>query len=178
MKVYYDSEFLERGSDKPVSLISIAFVAEDGRELYLVDKNAPWDEINNHAWLVANVLPYLEHEQAHWCTKEEMKDIVYNFLMAPLLTNKKSWPELYAWYSSYDHLMLAQIFGTMLDFPNGVPMYTHDVRSLADWFGVKSWPKQVGGNHCALDDARHLRKIYDHILEVGTLKLQPNSGKN
>jgi hypothetical protein len=177
MKVWYDSEFLERGPEYPIELISIAFVAEDGRELYLVNTDAPWDAIHVHPWLEANVVPYLEHDQALWADRASMKEEINDFLLGHP-RYKYDWPELYAWYSGYDHVVFAQIFGTMLNLTPGIPMYTHDVRSMADWFGVKSWPKQVGNNHCALDDARHLRKIYDHVLEVGALKLQPNSGKN
>lgn len=168
-KVFYDTEFLERGSNFPIDLISIGMVREDGAELYLINKDAPWLEINKHEWLMKNVVPYLESGTGVWMPKAEMRKPIYDFLMEPMLTNKKDWPELYAWYASYDHVCLAQIFGRMIDMPPGLPMYTHDVRSLADWFGVKSWPKQSEGNHDALEDARHLRKVYNHIVETGSL---------
>lgn len=179
MRIWYDTEFLERGPDFPIELISIAFVAEDGRELYLVNMDAPWDAIHAHPWLEANVVPYLEHEQALWSTREGMQQEILNFMFGNM-KNRHDYPELLAWYSGYDHVVFAQIFGTMLNLPAGIPMYTHDVRSMADWFGVKSWPKQVGGNHCALDDARHLRVIYDHVIETGKLNAEKkaSNGKN
>ena len=57
MRVYYDCEFLDDGSS--ISLISIGMVAEDGREYYAVNSDAPWDRIKQHDWLVRNVLPPL-----------------------------------------------------------------------------------------------------------------------
>ena len=169
MKIWYDTEFLEDG--ETIMFISMGMVAEDGRELYLINDEADWDRVRKHEWLMANVYPHLENEQALWVDKKQAQIEIYNFLMG-VRKNRKDFPELFAWYSSYDHVVLAQIFGTMLDLPAGIPMYTHDVRSMADWFGVKSWPKQVGGNHDALEDARHLRKVYDHIVETGKLKIE------
>lgn len=179
MRTYYDTEFLERGSGFPIDMISIGMVREDGAELYLVDKNAPWLEINKHEWLMANVMPHLDNDNAQWLSKAEMQPIVYNFLMEGRTNNPKTWPELFAWFSAYDHLVLSQIFGRMIDLPAGLPMYTHDVRSMVDWFEVKSWPKQVGGNHDALEDARHLKKVYDHVIEVGKINAEKkNQGKH
>lgn len=169
-KIFYDTEFLEEGDQSPLMFISIGMVAEDGRELYLINDEADWSKVRAHEWLNANVMPFIDkNENALWVDKTQAQFEIYQFLMSTR-KNRKDWPELYAWFSSYDHVILAQIFGRMIDLPAGIPMYTHDVRSMADWFGVKSWPKQVGGNHDALEDARHLRKVYDHILEVGKLK--------
>lgn len=180
IKVWYDTEFHERGPDYPVELLSIGMVREDGEELYLINLEADWDAVHENEWLEKNVIPCLDNdEKGLWSTRDEMAKLIYNFLMGPgARKNNKDWPELFAWYSSYDHVVLAQIFGRMIDFPRGVPMYTHDVRSLADWFGVKSWPKQSDGNHNALADAKHLRKIYDHIIETGSLQMIKTSGKN
>lgn len=177
MKIWYDTEFLEEGDQSPLMFISIGMVREDGAELYLINDECDWDKVRAHEWLNANVVPHLDNEQALWVDKKQAQIEIYNFLMGAR-KNRNDWPELFAWYASYDHVILAQIFGRMIDFPRGIPMYTHDVRSMCDWFGVKSWPKQVGGNHDALEDARHLRKIYDHVLATGTLGSTPKSGKN
>ena len=55
MRYFYDTEFLEDG--RTIDLISIGIVAEDGRELYLVNANAPWSRIRRHDWLMDNVVP-------------------------------------------------------------------------------------------------------------------------
>lgn len=175
--IYYDTEFLERGPNYPIELISIGMVREDGAELYLINDDAPWNLIHEHEWLEKNVVPHLENEQALWADQKIMRREVYSFLMG-WKTKHNQWPELFAWYSAYDHVCLAQIFGRMIDLPVGIPMFTHDVRSMADWYGVKSWPKQTEGNHNALEDARHLRKVYNHIMEVGKLSTEKLAPKN
>ena len=53
----YDCEFLEDG--KTIELISIGIVADDGRDYYAVNRDAPWKRIKKHEWLVANVVPSL-----------------------------------------------------------------------------------------------------------------------
>lgn len=57
MNIYYDTEFLEDGAT--ISLISIGMVAEDGREYYAINHDAPWERISKHTWLMSNVVPGL-----------------------------------------------------------------------------------------------------------------------
>ncbi len=60
MKVYYDTEFWERGPGHPIEFISIGMVAGDGRELYLINSEAPIADIaGQHPWLRDNVLNQL-----------------------------------------------------------------------------------------------------------------------
>ncbi|PRA13316.1 hypothetical protein CQ010_01330 [Arthrobacter sp. MYb211] len=74
-------------------------------------------------------------------------------------------PELWAWYSAYDHVVLAQLFGPMILMPKGIPMYTNDVRSLSEWTGVLRLPRQQDGAHNALADARHVKTMHNHIVK-------------
>jgi DNA polymerase III epsilon subunit-like protein len=53
----------------------------------------------------------------------------------------------------------------MLDLPEGVPMFTNDVRSLVDLTGVRNLPRQAGGLHDALADARHVKALHEHITQ-------------
>jgi hypothetical protein len=61
MKYWYDCEFLEDG--RTIDLISIGIVAEDDRELYLVNEKAGrgklYNRIRQHPWLMSNVVPHL-----------------------------------------------------------------------------------------------------------------------
>src|SRR6266545_3223216 len=62
MKIFYDTEFLEDG--RTIELISIGMVADDGRELYLVNEAIAtdprlYDRICRDGWLMANVIPHL-----------------------------------------------------------------------------------------------------------------------
>lgn len=159
MKYFYDTEFLEDG--KTIDLISIGIVAEDGREYYAVNADMPVDRIRKHEWLMANVIPQLPFSgDDEWKPKAQIRDEVAAFVLAG------SQPELWAWFSAYDHVVLAQLFGTMLDLPEGIPMFTNDVRSLVDWTGVDRLPAQGNGVHDALADARHVKQMFEHIVRV------------
>lgn len=159
MKYFYDTEFHEDGHT--IDFISIGIVAEDGREYYAVNKDADWDRIAEHQWLMWNVVPHLPCA-AEWKPKEQIRDEVKDFL----LIDRQPDPELWAWFSACDHVVLAQLFGTMMDLPSGIPMYTNDVRSLVDWTGVDRLPKQDGALHDALADARHVKDMYEHIIKA------------
>ena len=155
MKYFYDTEFLEDGHT--IDLISIGIVAEDGREYYAVNQDAGWGRIAFNDWLCANVVPHLP-EYAEWKSKAQIRNEVAEFLLSG------STPELWAWYSAYDHVALAQLFGTMMDLPEGVPMYTNDLRSLIDWVGITALPQQKSGVHDALEDARHLKASFEYVM--------------
>lgn len=155
MKYFYDTEFLEDG--ETIDLISIGIVAEDGREYYAVNLNADWPRISRHQWLSKNVFPQLP-DASTWKPKNQIRDEVKAFLLATPNT------ELWAWFSAYDHVVLAQLFGRMIDLPDGIPMYTNDVRSLVDLTGIDQLPKQKSGAHDALQDARHVKTMHEHIM--------------
>ncbi len=151
MKYFYDTEFLEDGTT--IDLISIGIVAEDGREYYAVSEDMPVDRIRKHEWLMKNVFPHLPFS-GDWKPKEQIAAEVKEFLLASTA------PELWAWYCAYDHVVLAQLFGPMIDLPEGIPMYTHDLRAFVDYLPDSSLPKQSGGAHDALEDARWVKQAH------------------
>ena len=160
MDIDYDTEFLEDG--KTIELISIGMVREDGAEYYAVAEDAPWDRILQHQWLCENVLPSLPGVGAGWYwhidtthkavkPKAKIAEEVAAFLL------EKGKPELWAWYGAYDHVALCQLWGRMIDLPEGVPMWTNDIRQEAHRLGNPRLPEQPAGAHNALMDARHNR---------------------
>lgn len=52
----------------------------------------------------------------------------------------------------------------MIDVPAPIPQFTNDVRSLAGWAGITKLPMQPTGIHDALQDARHVKRMHDHII--------------
>jgi hypothetical protein len=169
MKIFYDTEFLEDG--KTIELISIGMVAEDGRELYRVREDAPWRRIKQHEWLMANVVPHLPQPHGDWILhmpkswpidfhdsrvkkKAIVADEVRDFIQATPNA------ELWAWYGAYDHVVLAQLFGKMIDLPDGVPMWTNDLKQEVHRRGNPELPKQESAEHDALADARWVRDAY------------------
>lgn len=181
MKYFYDTEFLEDG--KTIDLISIGIHAEDGREFYAVSNEFDTRRVARHNWLMSNVMNSIDHEQF----------IVYDFDGSPAVrdiyvTDEHAmsrarialdimgfvgWdrkPEFWAWYSAYDHVVLAQLWGIMLNLPGLIPMYTNDIRTLVDLARLKpgDLPKQAEGHHNALADARQNKVRYDFLMEILT----------
>jgi hypothetical protein len=175
MKIFYDTEFIEDG--KTIELISIGMVAEDGRELYRVREDAPWRRIKKHDWLMANVVPHLPQPHGDWINqmpkswpidfhdsrvkkKAIIADEVREFIQATPNA------ELWAWYGAYDHVVLAQLFGPMIDLPQGVPMWTNDLKQECVRRGDPSLPKQESTEHNALADARWVRDAYVWLADL------------
>lgn len=172
MKIFYDTEFLEDG--KTIELISIGMVA-DGREYYAVNRNMPVDRIRNHRWLMDNVVPHLP--QHPFADPDELFNTADPVVKHPKVIAREvsefilatPEPELWAWYGAYDHVALAQLFGRMLDLPDGVPMWTNDLRQEAHRLGNPEMPGQVGAEHNALADARHNAKMARHLERLASM---------
>ncbi|OPG13682.1 3'-5' exoribonuclease [Microbispora sp. GKU 823] len=175
MKIYYDTEFLEDG--RTIELISIGMVAEDGRELYAVNADMPFDRVVRHDWLYENVVPSLPIDPCppgHRCSSQgrghldlhdpdvrsraQIARMVESFILATPDV------ELWAYYGAYDHVALCQLWGRMIDLPNGVPMFTCDLMQEVSRLGNPRLPEQAEGEHNALADARHNRLIGEFLI--------------
>jgi hypothetical protein len=75
-------------------------------------------------------------------------------------------PQLWAWYGAYDHVALCQLWGRMIDLPDGVPMWTNDLKQECERLGNPEVPQQAAGEHNALADARHNRVIAEFLAGV------------
>lgn len=174
MKIWYDTEFLEDG--RTIELISIGMVAEDGREYYAVSADMPIKRIIRHDWLMANVVPslpivrhdgirplskpFLDHAHPDVKERASIATDVRRFIQATPDV------ELWAWYGAYDHVALCQLWGAMVDLPEGVPMFTNDLKQEALRLGDPQMPEQEHGLHNALADARHLRVMDEHLERI------------
>ncbi len=74
-------------------------------------------------------------------------------------------PQLWAWYGAYDHVVYAQLFGRMIDLPDGLPRFTCDLKQEAERLGNPRVPEQETGQHDALEDARHNRVIAQFLAD-------------
>lgn len=179
MRYFYDCEFLEDG--KTIEPISIGIVAEDGRELYLVNRDAPWRRIKKNEWLMTNVVPKLPQPHGDWILhmpkswpidfhngaikpKAAIAEQVERFLLDDGLDARDM--ELWADYGAYDHVMLCQLFGPMIALPRGIPMFTNDFQQELRRVGNPPLLEQAAGLHNALDDARHLKACFDALAEA------------
>lgn len=177
-RYFYDTEFIEDG--KTIDLISIGIVCEDGREYYA--QSVEFDPLKANSWVQSNVLKRLSTcprtqktlmmDIAHhynkgkcvdpgclWRTREQIK----NEILAFMDVAKYGKPELWAYYADYDHVVFCQLFGTMMDLPEGFPMYTLDLKQFCDMTGNPQLPKQGKGEHNALSDARWNKRVWDFL---------------
>lgn len=176
MRISYDTEFYEDG--KTIDLISIGMVREDGKEYYAVSNEFNTARVINHPWLMENVMTSIDHVLVY----SPLDGIPYDFVVTDAAAKSREqikkdileftadvWPELWSWYGAYDHVALCQLFGRMIDLPSRLPMFTHDIKQEQKRLKLPndSLPRQVGGNHNALEDARHHMRMFEYIKALG-----------
>jgi hypothetical protein len=157
MKYFYDTEFIEDG--KTIDLISIGIVAEDGREFYA--ESLECDHGKASEWVKENVLRHLRWPPHQRLMKWRIRDLVREFCDP----ERYGQPEFWGYYADYDHVVLCQLFGTMMDLPKGWPMLTLDIRQWSDALGNPALPKQEGIAHDALADARWHKQMWDFLAD-------------
>lgn len=172
MRVFYDAEFNERGRELPIQLVSIGFVAEDGRELYLINEEC-LSSVLRSPWLLLNVVPSLPIRNdisgpnfiAEWDREHpdyphvRSMEAIGQYMQAFLTSTPDL--ELWAYYGAYDHVVMAQVFGAMPDLPSGVPMWTHELMQLIEAHPDVELPPQPVLSHHAMSDARWNRDAYE-----------------
>lgn len=158
MNFFLDTEFAETGGWKTptIDLISIALVAEDGREFY-----AESNDFNIHhcdQWVRDNVVAKLGPEKQR-ISREAIRDGVIAFL--------GSEPVIWGFYADYDWVVFCWLFGKMINLPKGYPMFCRD---LQQWYiqlgkpeGVK--PPDPANAHNALVDAKWTFDFYKNLVE-------------
>ena len=173
-KYFYDCEFNENG--KTIELISIGFISEDGRRLYLENLDVDLSKVN--PWVKQNVIPHLWHKQKDKTKFNEwsLNDMNSGGLMPKkyMVHDIKSFcniskygkPEFWGYYSAYDHVVLCQIFGTMMELPEGYPKYTNDLKQLAVSLGDPKLPDQNSTEHNALADAEWNKEVYSFLMSL------------
>ncbi len=156
MRYFLDAEFIESGPRRPLFLMSLGIVAEDGRELYVVNRDCPLDLSNN--WVKENVIPHLQPEgnSEHL---SGIRQLVLEFC------DRKQYgdPIFFGWYADYDWVTFCQIFGTMMDLPAGFPMYCRDLKQTCDELGNPLLPPQASQKHNALHDARWNKQVWEFL---------------
>lgn len=161
--IAYDCEFIEDGTT--IGLISIGLVADTGDELYRVSNSFDRRAVVAHPWLLAHVVPGLPFRRAddtlvHAPLHPDYQAIRPKRMIADDVAGFiRSFPDpqLWGWYSAYDHVALAQLWGPMIALPKGIPMFTCDLRQEAERLGNPALPPMPGAQeHHALWDAREV----------------------
>lgn len=169
-RYFLDTEFIEDG--KTIDLISIGIVCEDGRELYLANRNCDFDKASQ--WVKDNVLvpmgfdysnpniPMRPIDPTFWVRKADIASAIKDFCN-PIKHGK---PEFWAYYAAYDWVVFCQLFGTMMQLPDNYPMYCLDIKQWCKQLGDPRLPQQGKGKHNALDDARHNKVMWEFMTSA------------
>lgn len=139
VRIFFDTEFIEDG--RTIDLISIGMVSEDGLAYYA--ESSECDKSKASDWVRENVLPHLIGLAVPRTT-----------IASEIVRFAGDKPEFWAYYADYDWVALYQLYGTMMQLPNGWPKYCRDIKQLADSLGNIRLPKQDTGEHYALADAK------------------------
>lgn len=185
MRFFHDQEFLENGTT--IEPISIGIVAEDGQRYYRVFADwmrspAVLSDVRRHSFIMREVVPHLP-ELARKIVMTGWPEGINpdQFPSHPIIAPKwqiayeverfirsygadRDQHELWTWYGAYDHVMLAQMYGPMVQLPSCIPMYTNDLKAFVAHFERESGTKvplpEQQGEHNALADAEWNRDAW------------------
>lgn len=155
MRYFFDTEFHEDG--KNLELISIGIVSETGRELYMESMDI--DLTTLPEWHQENVVPHLD---GHTYSRERMRAEILEFI------GDDDDPEFWAYFGSYDWVLMCRIFGRMIDLPKDWPMFVRDIQIVRKQLGGVRLPAQDGPAHNALNDARWTKESFDYLCELAS----------
>ena len=162
MRYYLDTEFDE--TPERVVLISLALCAEDGRELYLINREV--DAADCNVWVRENVMPRLHDVDAphgvmlrslHWFARQ----------IEEFVDDGDDSPEFLGYYCAYDWFLFCRLWGGMLAMPARFPKLCVDLKQLANTMrpGVrfKQYVSPETPEHNALADARWNLRLHRWI---------------
>jgi hypothetical protein len=147
-RVYLDTEFIEDGHT--IELLSIGLFTDDNRAFYA--EPAETDRSRANEWVREHVLPQLG---GPILPRREIAEQIVAFVGDK--------PEFWGYYADYDWVALCQLYGTMMDLPNGWPMYCRDLKQWCDELGNPRLPEQGDGEHNAFQDAFWNRKVWEFL---------------
>jgi 3'-5' exoribonuclease-like protein len=153
MKYWIDTEFIERPCT--IDLISIALVAEDGREFYAESSEVDWTKASQ--WTLQTVRPQLHGTGME---REEIGYAVRRFIEGD--------EHLVFWgyFPAYDWVAFCWLFGDMNELPFRFPQLCLDIKQWAIELGNPDLPLQSSARHHALNDARWTREAWAFLASL------------
>ena len=150
MRYWIDTEFIERPFT--IDLISIALVAEDGREFYAESREVDWSKASH--WTLQTVRPQLE---GPGMALEDIGNGVRRF------TEHDEHPVFWGYFPAFDWVAFTSLLGGLADLPFHYPQLCLDIQQWSIALGGAELPAQVGPKHHALADARWTRAAWEHL---------------
>src|SRR5438105_4781059 len=155
MRYFIDTEFIERGPYHPIELISIGIVREDNKSYYAV--SSEFDGKNANEWVRQNVFPHIRDETEH--SLKVIADGIKEFI------GDDKQVRFWGYFADYDWVVFCQIFGSMIDFPEGWPMYCNDLKQWCVMLGDPKLPEQQSKEHNALNDAIWNKEVFEFLTK-------------
>lgn len=152
VKYWLDTEYLARPF--ALELVSIALVAEDGREFYAESSEVDWSKASR--WAIDNVKPQLDGHPT------PLEDIGYSLKR---FVGDDEKPVFWGYYAAFDWVAFVGLFGSLGELPFGFPQACMDIKQWAVTLGSPKLPPQPKGRHHALADARWTRDAWNHLAD-------------
>ena len=168
MRFYLDTEFWEDGPSRPIQLISLSLVSEVGDELYLINEDFDWGKCTSQ-WLIDNVLTEINRPEGSRLPFSQLGAAVANWVWR---TSAGKPPQFWGYYADYDWVVFCQLFGSMLNLPEGFPKFCMDIKQLCMMLGNPTLPKQGVGEHNALQDARWNRHAWEFLAMIAAGRIR------
>ena len=149
MRIFFDTEFIENGVT--IDLISIGLVREDGAEYYAEANEC--NLLSASEWVKQNVIPHLRGGKK---LRRQIAQEIVEFVGPS--------PEFWAYFADYDWVVLCQLYGTMMQLPDGWPKFCLDIKQVAYLMDDPSLQRPEGGDHDALADARWNKRIWHELM--------------
>jgi hypothetical protein len=153
MKYWIDTEFIER--PYTIDLISIALVAEDGREFYAESSEVDWTKASR--WTLQTVRPQLGGAGME---REDIGYAIRRFI------DGDQHPVFWGYFPAYDWVALSWLFGGMNELPFHFPQLCLDIEQWAIELGEPELPRQVSARHHALNDARWTKDAWTFLASL------------
>jgi hypothetical protein len=164
MRYFIDTEYLWEANKGRIEPVSIALVAEDGREFYAISTEFNVKRAGD--WVKENVLsklparhpdsydsPRLHMEACAWMPLRSIRARLVEFI-------GDDYPQFWGDYSAFDYVVLSMVMGEFSDWPEGWPMHINDLQQDA----IPSVESETP--HNALADARAVRDAWNHAFQV------------
>jgi hypothetical protein len=166
-RVYLDTEFVPAVPTLG-GLISIGLTDDQGRDYYAVNANCNQAVVQGVPWLRQHVWSALPTVGAGACldyAHPDVKPIAQICADVTRYFGDHALAHLYCWYGGQDIGRLHSLWDNDWSrMPEGIPTWFHELESLRWQAGNPQLPEQGGGEHHALADAKHNRRIHEFLL--------------
>jgi hypothetical protein len=183
-----------------IDLISIGIVCEDGREYYAINRDLNLKHARKNKWLNEHVLsklpekrplypphgsPRIYQESMRWLPMDQIRQEIIDFcggkpdfdVGGSFYSYPNGLPEFYGYYSDYDWVVFCWMFGTMMELPNGFPMYCKDLKQMLDEKVERLnlyYYKDILGKSSEVDRPATFKEKLEKIKALATYPAQKN----